>query len=950
MTEDEKTEEPARVSAEPRADLSVRVVADRAEFEPGEDIGLTVSVTNKGDAVAPNVRFGHRINQAWLVQGADELSSRPSIAAGQQKVLRVVLRPMIPSSSSVLFQFLATVDGVADPTPGDNGTDLSVPVRLLEGSVSGVVYLDRNGNGAFDEGEGLPNAVVSTRGGKPYGLESGFADANGAFRMCCVAAGSHKIWSINGGHEYVVQPGFADFVVENQKETRIVVPVVPPVRTVLSASLAFDRPSYAPTDPVGIDITLRNGGNAPISGVVAVCQSYSAENLTSANWGVLAPNGAGVTVPAGGELKVRVTDSVPKGMRYTTFYASCSFGNAGENDQGYAYAGSAYARVHGVFGRILGKVVDSANGQPVRNAPVGVLDPVTRRPLKDVRTNSNGEFTVLDVPVGKVVLVVAGRWAPADGAEFVVDVLPDTEVSPELRVVPSDVEVPEFARHVPDFTVTAKFDKSSYDINEPMRAHVTVKNVGTGYEAEVGLLLDWASGDAELDFDKSQLGEFSERKTVRMWPGESRELTLVGHAPWFIQDKVTLRLKTSSSNDTNPSNDGAFTSAAVTFLNGDAAVVLYGDRNANGTRDPGEELRDTKVTVSGGSHNVNVWREAITDGSGRARFQGLPVGVMRVWADYRDGWVRHETAEMTITADAESVLEIGAVRPLSDKLSASLRFAKREYAAGEDYVADITITNNTGTDLPLVKAFCSGAGEPGEIHNSGLGWGPLAWDGGGVSVPNGQTRAFRVSGEQPQDARRIGYATIGCSFGPDPYEQGAPVARDAFRVPGQRADAFGTLVRETGPGTTEPVPGMVLVLVDHLTQRVVTRTITGADGTFQVFNLPVGRYDVVVPGPWKVEYRRMNPFFHVRVGESWNQVLYLEPGPETEDPGYPLPENEIPGVTVPPAQAGSGGADGGAAEALAKTGVSVLGLGVLGALLVGFGLAASVIGRRSRTA
>ncbi|NGY61617.1 hypothetical protein G7043_22060 [Lentzea sp. NEAU-D13] len=934
----------------PPPDLAVQVQSDKAEYLPGEDINVTVTVTNKSETVAANVRFGHVIQSAWLAKGADELSSRPSIAKGQPKVIRLVLRPSNLSLPSVPFQFRATVDGVADPTPGDNGTDMYFNVRQLRGDVSGVVYSDKNGNGAFDAGEGLANSWISTRGGTPSETRSSFTDANGAFKMWTLPAGAHKVWSVDWLNQYVVQPGFADFVVENGKETKIMVPVASPVKTTLTAALAFDKRSYAPTDEVGLDITLKNSGSQALTGVVAVCESYNSQYLTSAGWGALAPNGAGVTVPAGGELKVRATDSVPKGLNFTTFYASCSFGNAGANNSGYAYAGTAYAQVHGIFGRVFGKVVNAENNEPVRNTPVSVLDAVTRRPLKDARTWEDGSLSVWDVPVGKVVFVVAGKWAPKDGKEFTADIVADTENSADLQVVPSDVDVPAPAAHKPDFTVTAKFDRDAYDMGEPMSMHVTVKNVGTGYDADVSLSTEWSSDMNEFEFDKSQLGEFADSKSVRLWPGESRELTLVGRAPFYLRDnKVSLKLKTTSFQDQNPENNTSAAVTTVNFLKGDAVIVLYGDRNANGKRDAGEELADTQVTVSGGS-NPNIWRDGKTDASGRASFKDLPVGVLKVWAYYNDGWVRHETAELTVSADVESVLEVGAVRPLSDKLPASIRFAKREYAPGERYEAAITITNNTGADLPAVKAFCSGPGEPGEIHNSEASWGPLAADGAGVSVPNGQSKVFHVSGAQPEEAARIGYAIVGCNIAPDPSDPGAADATDVFRVPGQRADAIGELLKDDPNGGQEdlPVAGQTLVLLDTISKKVVTRTITGADGKFKVFNLPVGRYDVVAPGPWQIEYRRMNPYFHVRVGsETWEQTLFLVPGPEVGDPGYPLPEDQTPGTNVPPV---AGSAGGGSGDALAKTGASVLGLGLIGALLVAFGLGASVMGRRRQTA
>lgn len=930
----------------------------------GEDIGITVIVTNRNPTTATNVRFGYESPGAWVVEGADRLSSRPSVSEGQQMLFRVVLRPTSPTSTGLPFQFRATLDGIADPTPGDNGTNIMLKVHQPQGSVSGVFYEDRNGNGQVDQGEGLPNMPVFTRGGTPAGQKSFTTDGNGAFSASGFPAGRHTIWAIDYMTSMLVpEPGFAEFVVEDGKETKLRIPTSKPVSASLKVSMSFDKPSYAPGDEVGVNITLTNTGAKPLTNVIAICSSpdsirNSPDFLpgTGPGWAALSPEGPGVTVPAGGETKVRVTDSVPQGLQFAKIYAHCAFGNDGRRTDKLYYAtpsaGAASADVHGIFGDVSGKVVNARTGEPVRDTAVAVLDPITRRVLKDATTNNNGVLTVYDVPVGKVAFLVAGKWKPKDGTEFTADVVADSAITPELQVVPGDADVPEVGRHRPDIELTAKFDKDSYDIAEPLRLKVTVKNIGTGFRASVSLKDEFVENTSLMEYDKAQFGDLGDpARPLAMWPGESRELTLVGRSPESLRgdDKVSLKLR-ASTNDLNPANNTVLVSAAVTYLNGDAAVVLYGDRNGNKQKDAGEELANTRVFVSGGNR-PSASRDVHTDASGRAAFPGLPVGVFQVYAEYHDGWVRHEHDQLTVSAGTESVLEIGAVRPLSDKFFATVSFLKDTYRPGENYELDVTLENRTGADMPVVQAHCSGPGDAGEIYNYEPGWGALASDGAGVSLKDGEKRTWRVSGTQPKDAAEIGYATISCSFAPDYTDPGAAVAEDDFRVPGQRADASGRLVKRspTSPSGSRPVPGATLVLVDHMSQKVVARTITDETGLFQVFNLPVGRYDVVVPGPWKVAYDRSTRYFHVRAGYSEVQVLYLVPGPEVEDPGYPLPEDQTPGTNTPPAPAGGGG-DGGAGEVLAKTGASVLGLGVLGALLVAFGLGASVFGRRRQPA
>ena len=923
-------------------DLSVRVAPDKPDFLPGEDIGLTLTVTNKGEAPALNIRLGHESTRAWLLSGADELGSRPSLPPGGQKVFRVVLRPSSVTDDAVPFLFRATVDGVADPTPGDNGTNLNIKVRQDKGTASGVLYVDKNGNGRFDDGEGLANASVEITGGAPKTSVSAFTDDKGEFATRSVPTGSYSV-RYSGSAGYVVQPGRSDFVVEQNRDTRLDVPLVAPVSNALSASMAFDKPSYTPAEEVGLNVTLTNRGSVPLTGVVAVCTTGTGYlSGTGEGWKALRPDGAGVALAAGETKVVRVTDSVPKNLSFQTFYASCSFGNNGANRDGYAYAGTAYASVHGLFGTVNLHLVNDAKVEPIRGATVAVLDAATRHPLKEVTSGSNGDAWIYDVPAGKAVLVVSGKWQPADGREFTLDVRPDQRNNLDLRLSPSDVEVPAPAADRPDFEVTAKFDKDTYNIAEPMRVNVTVKNVGTGYAHEVYLRTGFVAV-GQLDFDQTQFGDLNYDRKVSLWPGESKTITLLGRAPYHLQDgKVWLKLEAVSYEDVNGANNAATASAPVTYLNGDAAVVVYADRNGNKQRDAGEDLPNVNVLVSGGTRPFDA-QQGKTDAAGRVAFKNLPVGVFKVWIWGGDeGWVRNELDELTISAGAESVLEIGTVRPLSDKLFATLSFVKHEYAPGENYELDITLENRTGADLPSVKALCY-SGDPGDVRNSGPGWGELVSGGAGVPLKNGEKRTWRVSGEQPKDAVSIGYATASCYFAPDTSDRGAAYSHAEFRVPGQRNDALGKLVQGK---EQSPVAGAVVVLVDHLSKKIAARTITDETGLFKVTDLPLGRYEIVLEGPWQVDYRRLaNQFFLVTAGEPVVQVMLRVPGPEAQDPGYPLPEDQQPGANVPPVRAAAGG--GG--EALAKTGASVLGLGLVGALLVAFGLGASVIGRR-RTA
>lgn len=934
----------------PRPDLSVQMGFSKNEYLPGEDLVLTIKVRNVGPIAANAVRFSVERDSLYIKSGYEDLVSRPNIAPGAELVMTIVAKPSHDLATQASASLRATIDGVADPTPADNAARSSTWIRIEQGSASGVVYFDANGNGKPDAGEGVTDHVVVVEGGHPKNSTGVWTDAQGGFSYYRLPVGEYNVLRLQGNPaRYVVKPGTGRFVVEKDKNTVLAVEAVKASSELLGVNVQFDRDEYAKTGPVGINITLTNKSDAPMPGVVAVCNEYmnydGQIDGTSPAWTELNPDGKGVTLAPRETRTIKINETVPAGSGGSVAI-SCNFGNNGRNTAGYV-GGSDWARVTGINGNATGSVVNAETGQSIGAARIAVLDHATRKLIYVMSQSPQGGWYLGGVRAGKYVLVVTGPWHPKDGVEFTVDIVADQTVAvPALKVVPGP-EVPDPSNARPDIAVTAAFDRNAYDVADLIRVKVKVENKGTaaGYARYYE---ENSSQENLLDYDKRQWGDLNSwTNSVLLQPGESREVEILGRTPWRATKTVAFNASFMTANDSDQSNNKVSLLADVHALTGNVEVLTYADKNLNGSYDADEQFKNVKVTLGGNMMPI----EKFTDSAGKVQFADQRIGTYHTYAELPDGWVLPHgySVEFAISADTTTVVELRAVRPLSDAFSASVNFVKDAYAPNENYELDITLTNRTGGDLPSVKAFCSGPGEPGEIYNGGPGWGALAWDGAGVPVKDGETRTWRVSGALPEEASRIGYATIGCNFGPDPSLPGVPGDGDQVRVPGQRADAIGKLLKDDPNGGWEgiPVPDMILVLVDHMSNEVVARTITDAEGRFKVFNLPVGRYDLVVPGPWKTEFRRMNPYFLVSVGgETREQDVYLVPGPEVEDPGYPQPGDRAPDTNVPPAQSGGGGG----VEALAKTGASVLGLGVLGALLVAFGLGVGLIGRRQRTA
>ncbi|WP_258946816.1 hypothetical protein [Lentzea californiensis] len=954
--EQEAAQTPEVKSQSPRPDLSVSVGFGKAEYLPGEDLVITIKIRNVGDAVAKDVRLSLDRQDLTLKSGYDALLSRPTIAAGGEEVITIVAEVSYDRATNVSATLRATVDGVADATPGDNSGTGFTSIRRAYGSASGVLFVDKDGDGTPDADEALTGYSVLVEGGVPKTSRGNVpVDGQGRFSYTDLPVGDYRIVQLVGsqGNNHAVKPGISNFVVRKGEDTKLAVAAVKPVSDALEVQVAFDRDSYAKTDPVGISITLKNKSDVALTGVVAVCNPYTndvpglIEGIGKA-WEQFNPDGPGVTVGAGKTEVFHVTDEVPADTLGQVTVA-CNFGNDGRNSFGYV-GGSDWARVNGFRGTVRGNVVDASTGNPVERGRIVAIDPVTRRPVGDSQLGYQGQFETYDMRAGNTAFVVLGQWKPKDGKEFVFDVQADqTSTAPVFEVVPGP-EVPDPSKVAPDIAVTAAFDKATYEGTELARVTVKVENKGTaaGYARFVD---EMQKPQDHLRYDLRQWGDFSNyMKQVVLQPGESRVVVITGEISSYFLNTVSFSANIEIYNDSDQSNNKVQIKAGVHRLTGNVEVLAYGDKDGNGKYDSGEEFGDLDVTLAG--VRTGLSRQERTDATGRARFDDVQIGTYYTYSQFPDGWVTvgYDSATGTISADATTVIELRAVRPLSDKFTATAKFGKAVYAAGEDYSIDLTLTNNSGAALEGVAAMCH---DPGAVW-AGPGWGDVREGGPGIRLEDGETRVIRVTGPQPEGAADAGFLGVSCDFGPRPSQTGYPTAVAWAQVPGKTAGAKGRLVHDDendGSFEGDGVVKTAVVLVDRITKKVTARTISGDDGEFAFTNVPVGEYEPVVVGPWKARLY-WSQYFRVSASSSDDvQVVVLEPGPEVEDPGYQLPEDQKPGTTAPPASVGgAGGAGDGTDDALAKTGASVLGLGLLGALLVAFGFGVNLIGRRRQIA
>ncbi|GHH49334.1 hypothetical protein GCM10017774_56560 [Lentzea cavernae] len=934
-------------------DLKISVKFDRAEYALGEPLGITLTVRNEGDAPADQIRFASEVMQLNLTTGVDELVSRPSLAPGAEKVIKLGAKAQwgVPNAAITVR---AWTEGATDKTPNDNQSRAETKIVSSGGKLTGVLFEDRDGNGAAGPGEGIDWQTLKLVGGPEFPGSAGTYNG-GQFEFRDVPAGTYRVlWNgrNSNGTELTIKPGQL-VTVKSGETTQVALQAAPPLsRSLQITGYSFDKPRYAKGGPISVSVTLYNTGSTPITNIVTVCDPENDPATldgTGDGWGDLRPDRGGVTIGAGETKTFTVTDTVPD-VDYPTgkVYFACAFSADGRNSDGFVGGPGAAnpgltvgADVAGTRGTVVGHL--RAGGTGIDSVKVVASNPATNRILGWATSDWSGAWRIENLPQGKVALQVVGAYKLEDGsAHRLVDVIAEQDVVADLAVVQGP-QVKDPTVFAPDLKVSVSFDKPSYDLSDLVRMTLKVENIGTGATPAQGNWQGTPYNEQEPYFDYQELRRFLDPQIV-LYPGESRQATFTGRLKDGGDDPAKLS-KTSyvaqigtQTSEPNNDNNKAEARADVSWGTGSASVVVYGDLNLNGQLDAGEELVNHEVGVGGGKPFMR--KSGKTDASGRIRFTDLSAGTYYAQYGYdpKSDWV-DQTPEAqriaVVNPGDEGTAQVRMVRPLSDELKTWIEFDKPEYAPGDAVGVNVSIKNGTGRSLQ-VKAECSSGGYGPYLGNEGAEWGQLARNGAGVQIAAGQTFTVHLSTPMPEASPDYGYVTIGCSFGPEPGA-GLPWSTATSKVPGATQTFTGFVVKGDWMAP-EKVPNVKFVLLDPTTRKPVASTTTDAQGAWTFPDLPVGVYVPLVVGPWKViEFGEGEPFGNVR-GRDYPAYVWLEAGPEVTDPTVVTP-------------VGAGGSSGGSnvttspvlavknPGALANTGVGVLGLVLFGALLVMTGAA-----------
>ncbi|MEV7091719.1 SdrD B-like domain-containing protein [Amycolatopsis sp. NPDC051045] len=499
--------------------------------------------------------------------------------------------------------------------------------------------------------------------------------------------------------------------------------------------------------------------------------------------------------------------------------------------------------------------------------------------------------------------------------------------------------------------VSVEFDKGdddSYRSDEDVRFTFKLTNVGdvTATGVWVSQHLDQPT-DLQVAYEPGW-GELTYGRGIKLEPGQTFERAMTGHIRDISKDTVHVRgvVFDDSHLGISPQFDA---SANVTPAPGEAAGVVYGDKNGNGVRDRGEELAGIKLTLR--YVHGDVTYTATSDDEGNLTFK-VPAADYYIGGDVVDGWL---FPWRTVRIGQGTILDLRGAPPLNGALKASMKFAQGSYRVGDTAHLTVTLTNSGKVPLVGVVAACNRVGNSYILQGTGPGWGDLVWS-RGVTIGAGETRTFDVTDTVPQAAFNRGYVAAACDFGYSEVDvDNHANASDQATVPGGVGALVGDVEVISDQGQVEHgVAGVKVVLTAEQACPVVGEQTTDEKGHFEFRKLVPGlKYNLYLlpPQGWKIKYD--NP----TSADVWApEEPPAQLGIRAEKGDAPLPV--VPtnpadcAAGTPTSTTGAAGGTGGGqsgGSGLASTGVDALGLGALAliALALGGGL---VFGARRRRA
>ncbi|HET6709872.1 prealbumin-like fold domain-containing protein [Amycolatopsis sp.] len=395
---------PAQPQAAPaeRARVEVSIAGLKDEYASNEDVHFRFKLTNTGNVTATGVWVSQHISQPTDLDvpydpGWGDLAYGRGIKLEPGQSYERELTGHIRDIGKDTVHIRGVVFDSSNFGVGE--FDAKANVTTAPGEASGVVYGDKNGNGARDNGEELAGAKFTLRyvhGDVTYTATS---DSAGNLTFKVPAADYYLGGDVVDGWLFPFR------VVHIGEDTKLDLRGAPPLNGALKASMKFTQDSYKVGDLAHLTVTLSNSGKIPLIGIVAGCNRIGDPHILSGRtpgWGDLAAGG--VTIAPGETRTFDVSEAVPQAaFNRGIVVASCGFGYAEVDIENHADARAqawvpgAKAIVEGTLGVFddQGEVKQALDGVKV------VLVSDQHCPVTGERTtDAKGHFKFEDVAPG----------------------------------------------------------------------------------------------------------------------------------------------------------------------------------------------------------------------------------------------------------------------------------------------------------------------------------------------------------------------------------------------------------------------------------------------------------------------------------------------------------------------------------------------------------------------
>lgn len=406
-------------------DLLISASAGDAPQLVGRSFPITLTLTNTTDHALTKVTlWDEHLSGSWMsMQDWAGLGGSPQAGV------------TIDAGATRTFTLTAIVWSWSSGAPherfrGDwnRAGDLVVPMvdpTTTQGSASGVVYGDRNENGAFDPGEGLPGAVVYLTGTHSGNSPEVTTDADGRFTFTGLPAQRYGIATRNLPDGWVDGATASRYLDVDGSDPGPVAELraLRPFSEKVHATGSFDRTTYQVGDAVQVTFTLTNVSTGDLHGISLGCDRFgSADHLLG--WGdwhdIVAPGS--FDLAAGQTRTFTETGTVPAAATSVgSFHLACDFGIDPNTLDGRPQV-NVMARVPAPPGATGGVIYhdDNANytvdpGEPIAGTTVELVDRIDGSVAATTVSDDQGHVAFTNVPAGPYSVRVDG-WRPVDDA------------------------------------------------------------------------------------------------------------------------------------------------------------------------------------------------------------------------------------------------------------------------------------------------------------------------------------------------------------------------------------------------------------------------------------------------------------------------------------------------------------------------------------------------------